>query len=534
MAGLLKNMYESIFVPSGSKDSSSTAETRLEDIIQRADVNTWNLVGELRALTNDRAKIATEIEMMEQDVLISSALEMYADDATQTGADGKKVWIESPDKDLALYLNNLLVTLKVDDNAWKWAYLLAKSGEFFIRLHKDANGRYEKTLDTEEDSHKIADLSYKGKTDYFAVSEEIKGHTRTERKVKTSLYPPDLFVHFYMESPTKPQVIQVELPAMNVENNLMRDYKVIRGRGIVEPLRSNYRILRLIEDSLIVSRINKSAILRLFSIEVGALPPKKAREMVMKFKKLIDAQESLDIQAGKFKTSKAPGPFEDPLIVPTRNGQGSVSHQVIGGDVDIHSLVDLDYFRNKVFGGLKIAKEFLGWSETSSGGFSSPLTKLDVRYCRSVKRVQNPLIYGITTLLNLILISEGRSNDVNNFEVKMVVPSSAEEEDRLMNIQTRVATADQLIAMTENIKDFVDKKQLATMIADEILQFPGFKACILDQPKSHKEEDDAEVETYEDEEYDGHDQETQHNELELQRQAREEAEAENTDNQEEE
>ena len=89
-----------------------------------------------RELSNDRQAQYNAYDEMTKDIIISSALEMYADDASQYDHTGKMIWAESEDDSLAEYINELLDTLCISDNLWTIYYLLATYGDVYIRLFK--------------------------------------------------------------------------------------------------------------------------------------------------------------------------------------------------------------------------------------------------------------------------------------------------------------------------------------------------------------------------------------------------------------
>lgn len=461
--------------------------TNLEELLQKADFNTWDTVQRLRNVSTDKSKVFREYEDMADDVFIASALELYADDATQTDSrKGKAVWIKSEDEELITDLDLLLEELEVESRVWDWAYEVGHYGELYLKLFFDDDGRLEKYLEEVDDPSKILDLRYKGKTDYYA---RVKGGTKegNQEVQKLVLQDPDSYIHFLMRKANKFDNIEINVPKEDGTDNdseVKMEYKIARGVSILEPLRSSYRILRLLEDSLIVSRLSRSAMIRMFSVEVGTSPPKKAREMVNKLKRLLDSQEQVDIRSGEYNSKKSPGPADDPIIVPTRNGKGSVRHETIGGDVDIKNIVDIDYFRNKVFAGLKIPKAFLGFEEYLPGSMGqSPLTKLDVRYARTVKRIQNTVRKGIKDILNMYLIDQGREGQVGKFDVVMTEPSSNEENERMEDMSKRVRVAESVMSLlinNKNTTDMFDHYELVKTVLSDILKYDDLSSSMID------------------------------------------------------
>lgn len=470
---------------------ASTDFSGMEELLQKADFNTWDMVQKLRDVSGNKSAVYKEYETMANDVFIASALELYADDAVQSEVrTSRVVWITSKDKTLQDDLELILEELEVESRVWDWAYNVAQYGELFLKLYFTQNGHLEKYVEEVTDPAAILDLHHRGKTEYFATmkTEEKSG----KKSQKMTLQDPDSHVHFMIRKANRFDEIEVEIPKVEddgKQSKVHKTYKIARGVSILEPLRSSYRILRLLEDSLIMARLSRSAMIRMFMVEVGTAPPKKAREMVNKLKKLLDSQEQVDVQGGEFASKRSPGPVDDPLIIPTRNGKGSVNHQVIGGDVDVKGIVDIDYFRNKMFAGLKIPKAFLGFEEFLPGGMGqSPLTKLDVRYARTVKRVQSALREGIKKLLNLYLIDQDRHGEINQFEVHMTEPSSTEEVDRMMDMSNRIALADSLLRVldTDPIKDMFDQHKLITKIINDVLKYEELAETLVSKEEYDK------------------------------------------------
>ena len=51
--------------------------------------------------------------------------------------------------------------------------------------------------------------------------------------------------------------------------------------------------------------------------------------------------------------------MENNVYVPTKNGIGALTTQQVGGDVDVKGLADIDYFRHRLFGSLRVPQQYL-------------------------------------------------------------------------------------------------------------------------------------------------------------------------------
>ncbi|WJZ23483.1 portal vertex protein of head [Listeria phage LIS04] len=488
----------------GQKDRNIPAD--LDEALQKVDSSSWETVKRIRDLSGNRVQRYNEYNAMAEDVFIAAALELYADDAVQSHPrTGKAVWITSENDNLVKDLELLLSELDIESRLWDWAHELAKYGSLPLKLFRDGNDVLEKYVEEVTDPAKVVELQYKGRTEYFGISNSEE--TNTHKKETLVLEPSNSYVNFLIRKANKFEDLTMDVPILGESGDQeeirteTRTFKVAEGVSILEPLRSSYRILKLLEDSLIAARLSRSAMIRMFSLEVGAsASPKEAREMVNRFKKLIDTREEIDVREGSYNSKKSPGPIDDPIIVPTRNGKGNVSFQNIGGDVEVRSIVDIDYFRNKVFAGLKIPKAFLGFEEFLPGGFGqSPLTKLDVRYARTVKRVQTALKEGIRKLLNLYLIDQNRRGEVNSFTVNMTEPSSSEESDRMNDLGTRLNLVDALLRMldSEGTREMFDKYDLVQNLLSNVLKFEDLEAAMVTKAQYEKSMESQSVENEE-------------------------------------
>ena len=99
------------------------------------------------------------------------------------------------------------------------------------------------------------------------------------------------------------------------------------------------------------------------------MPKPEVRKLTRRIKSALESKISIDKNASSIRSYNSPSGLDNIIVNPIRNGKGSIQTQTIGGDFDPKSLLDLDYFNNKRFGGLRIPKAFLGWEESmgSSG-----------------------------------------------------------------------------------------------------------------------------------------------------------------------
>ena len=80
-------------------------------------------------------------------------------------------------------------------------------------------------------------------------------------------------------------------------------------------------------------------------------------------KSRIKIDETVNVRDKLYNSELKQVPLGDSIFIPTRNGIGVIDVKVVGGDVNLRDAIDLDYFKDKLFAGLKIPKSFLGFEQ---------------------------------------------------------------------------------------------------------------------------------------------------------------------------
>lgn len=455
-------------------------------VVNMEKYNVWDLVSKLRDLNDGYKYRYQEYEMMAEEVIIQSAVELYADDATQVDTKTERVVnIVAEDETLQSDLNAFLESIGIESSVWNWAYSVAQYGDHFLRLHIDEENR---TLSIDDNTEPacIMDLYEKGQRVGFA-EEDVSEYKNMKHKSNPNgldliIYSPDRFIHFMVKKSAKYDALEIPIQDETDENGdpLIRKFTVVRGVSMLEGVRSIYRILQLLEDSLLAARVAKAEFVRVFNIEVGDSTPKQTTETVNTVKNLFDSKATFDTSSGRYVSNKIYRPIGDPIFNPTRNGKGAVSHENIGGDFQVRDIVDIDYFKNKLFSGLKIPKALLGFEESLPGGLGdNTLTRLDIRYSRSVKRVQNALIVGISDLCNVWLRLNGRENEVSKFKVVLQAPSTAEELGRLTEFSMKMSTISEIVSTLSNTYgEYINIPKVFKVMFDKYINYPDLAEAL--------------------------------------------------------
>ena len=469
-----------------SSDDSDKSQSRQGDygagVVSMDQYSVWQLISKLRDLNNNYKYRYAEYEAMADDVIIQSAIEMYADDATQVDTKTARiVTIDSDNATLAEDLNAFLESIEIESRIWNWAYNVSQYGDYFLKLYVDPETK-DIRIDDNTDPALIMDLYEDGMRVGFAEEDDSEyrnlKHRSNPNGLDLIISSPDKFVHFMIRKSAKYDILELPIQDETDENGdpLIRKFTVVRGVSMVEGVRSIFRILQLLEDSLLAARIAKAEFIRVFNVEVGESTPAQTTETINSVKNLFDSKATFDVNSGRYVSTKAYRPIGDPIFNPTRNGKGSVTHENIGGDFQVRDIVDIDYFKNKLFSGLKIPKALLGFEESLPGGLGdNTLTRLDIRYSRSVKRVQNSLIVGIRDLCNIWLRLNNYGEE-DKFQVILQAPSTAEELGRLTELDMKMSTINNSVrSLSEAFGEYLNVPKVFKVFFDQYMNYPELK-----------------------------------------------------------
>lgn len=500
----VQNLFESIKNLMGGYNSPLRAEASALDIFEGASIQTIiNFIRGVRELSSKRADLYKDIDTMMNDSVVGAAVELVAEDATQMDLDRMRVcWAEPvPDIDVAGsdnlqedekvkkapqtaraeevadIVNNFLYNiLDIDEIIWALAYNIVGYGEVFLRTY---HSEIEEEEQKPKGQRKENLINKKGKL-FEIVQNPLKvqdileygdtvGYIYTDRDNRQTLYPVKDFIHICNDRGVKREEVILKYTPKNQQKEIERSFTIRYGTSFIATAREAFDTLQLEELIMLLARFNKSAFYRLFKIEVGGATRIEISNILREFKKQLSQSESIDLPSSKYNSKDNPIPYGGNVYIPVKNGKGDVVVESVGGDMDMKALLDIDYYRNKLFAALKIPKAYLGEDESVSGGIGNQsLVRMDVRYSRMVKRCVACLVRGIKQICDYYLITINRQNDLNKYVIMTPHLITAEDTDRSEILMTNLNVAQgiqQILEADENI----DKSALTKYLICDVL-----------------------------------------------------------------
>lgn len=441
----------------------------------------------LRSISDKRESRLNDYTSMLADGITLSAVELIAEDATQQDPRTcATVWVTSNDKQFEQEINLFLKhNVDIESQAFVHAFNVVVYGECYLNTfvsdeeykRSDSVGNFFEV----EPPQNVAHLYEFGKPFGYYVQDKVTERSSRSRYrsgfENNEIFSEADFIHFIADRGNREQIILCK-PVDGGEVHEKR-YTIRYGSSFLEAARTYYKTRMLLDDVLLLSRLSRSQYYRLFGIEVGAADTGETTKIIQEFKNSIQQRRNLDLQSDQMNTHASPISTGGNIYYATRQGKGSTSVQAIGGDVDVKSILDIDYFDNRYYGALKVPKQFLGQAEDMPGGLGdTTLTRLDIRYSRTVKRVQNVLVSGYTDLI-LWYVTKTKGVVPPPFQVHMAKVSSADEDELAKRAEVELHRFESVMRLLQsmNVADKITpstahsllRKLIAESLGDESL-----------------------------------------------------------------
>lgn len=494
-----------------------TKDTLLYNIINAAQNGQLDIsmLDGFTSASQNRDSIYSLLDTMCEDAITAAVIETYAEDATEYNDQGQIVWCESSDPSISKYITFLLDSMSVDKHIYKWCHSLCKYGDLYLKLFHQSDieekdpvlselndkiasrrGRKRKSLNEDvnvkaysKNDHyinylemapnpaEVFELVKHGKTYAYIKADINSNQNKTAadgvfqasqiynykfKKTDVTVYQASEYVHACLEdnSSRTPETIEITSGKDEDGEEITNTYTVKRGQSLLYNNFKQWRELQLLENSVLLNRLTKSAITRVINVEVGDMPKEMVGPHLQGIKSLMEQKAALKTDGGMSEYTN-PGPIENTIYVPTHEGIGALTAQTIGGDVDVKSLADLSYYQDKFFGGLRVPKQYFGVTNDNAG-FSGgeSLSIISSRYAKMVKRIQSTILQALTDAINILLLDRGLTSYANEFTLRMQAPMTSEEKDRRDNASSRINLVTDIMNTLNDIEDIPSKLKI--------------------------------------------------------------------------
>jgi hypothetical protein len=376
------------------------------------------------AFQGSRLQLFRDYDMMDNDPIISSVMDIYADESTVKDEFGQVLSIRSKNQQIQDILHNLFYdVLNVEFNLWPWVRNMAKYGDFFLFLDIDEKygvvnviplSVYETIRVEGQDPGNPFSVKFKIENDFLALGKKEFDNYEV--------------AHFRLLSDTN------FLPY---------------GKAMIEGGRRVWKQLQLMEDAMLIHRIMRAPDKRKILVDVGNIPP---AEIDTHMQRIIDRMKKVplvDPKTGDYNLRYNMMNITEDFYLPVRGKDSGTDITNLPG-LQFNAIEDIEYLRNKLMAAFKVPKSFLGYEEDNSGKAS--LAAQDVRFARTIERIQRIMVSELTKIAIIHLYVQGFTDEeLIDFELEMSSPSVIYEQEKLNLWKEKVGLA----------KDIADSKFLS-------------------------------------------------------------------------
>ena len=213
----------------------------------------------------------------------------------------------------------------------------------------------------------------------------------------------------------------------NSDDIVSEIYEMPLGESFIDNAVTPWSMLNGVEDCTMLALMTRSAIYRLFQIDVGAMDTKATEQLIQEFKARLTTRETINIREQYYSSANTQLPLGDSIIVPTRNGVGTINLQTVGNDLKLDTDGPLKYFREQLLAALGVP-EGLVYGDTGNGGLiNTSATKQDIRYLRTIQQFTYILSEGLEAIFKDYLKMIGV--DISNISITVNFAQINNEQD---------------------------------------------------------------------------------------------------------
>ena len=351
-----------------------------------------------KALQYEAARLPAYIdyEGMEYYPIISSALDLFMEEATTIGFNGKMLNIYSNKERIRTMLEEFFYdTVNVNVNLPFWVRNTVKYGDNFVLLY----------------------------------GERKKGITHVKQLVN---YEIERFERIQNGKPTvrfRERMTGDEFNVFEIAHfRLLGDDKYLPyGSSVLNKVRRVFRQLIMAEDAMLTYRIIRAGEKKVFKIDVGNIDEDDIEDYIYKvatkFKKVAQVSSNDGQIDYRFNIM---GNDED-YFLPIRNANTQTGIETLPGASNLDQIHDIEYLRDNLFTGLGIPKPFLSFQDAAGAGKN--MAQYDIRFAKKVNRIQQAIIQELNKMAMIHLYLLGYTgDDLNNFQLTLTNPSLQAEQ----------------------------------------------------------------------------------------------------------
>ena len=342
-----------------------------------------------------------DYESMEFTPEISAALDIYSEEGTTLSEKGHMLTIYSESKRIKSILADLFNNIiDIQTNLPMWMRNTCKYGDNFVYLKIDPK---EGIVGVNQLPNIEIERIERGMDLHRPEHEDDPG-VKFAWKAKDMTFNTWEIAHFRL---------------------LADDRRLPYGTSQLEKCRRTWKQLLLSEDAMLIYRTSRAPERRVFKVYVGNMDDKDVEAYVQRIANNFKRDQIVDNQTGNVDLRYNQLAVDQDYFIPVRDPNAPNPIDTLPGAQNLSEIADIEYIQKKLFAALRIPKAFLGFEDVVGEGKN--LSLQDIRFARTVNRIQKAMIQELNKIAIIHLYTLGFEDELGNFTLGLTNPSTQSE-----------------------------------------------------------------------------------------------------------
>lgn len=360
---------------------------------------------------------------------IGTALDIIADEVCNLSSDNQILKISSKSKRIKSILEDLFYNrLHVATDLRMISRGMVKYGNHYMLLNITKNGieGWRQLSVYETDRYEGGLSGYYGGGQMINIGEDLK--------------PDEVrFVHAGMNQATSYSEWQV------AHFRLLNDsFFLPYGVSLLHKARRAWRMWSMMEDAMLIYRLDKSIERRVFKIYVGGINDKDVPAFVQEIANNFKRTPIIDPATGQVDLRKNFLDVSSDYFIPVRDPAAPNPIETLQAAHNDTSMDDINYMQNKIFAAIRVPKQFINFQDTQGKGQN--LSLADIRFARMIMGVQQFVLAELNKVAMVHLYLLGFKEELTNFSLAMNIPTAQIESLELEALTKRIGVAASALA----------------------------------------------------------------------------------------
>jgi len=395
-----------------------------------------------------------DYESMEFTPEVSAALDIYAEESTTKSEKGQILTIHSDSKRIKSILDDLFYNiLDVNTNLQMWTRGMAKYGDNFVYLKIDS-------------SKGIIGCQQLPNIEIQRLEGARQSSPNQSERVTAKF--PTRELRFTWNNK------DMEFQAWEIAHFriLGDDRKLPYGTSMLDKIRRIWKQLLLAEDAMLIYRTSRAPERRVFKVFVGNMDDKDIEPYVQRIANKFKRDQIVDQNNGQVDMRYNQLAVDQDYFIPMRDMSQNSPIETLPGAQNLGEIADIEYIQKKMLAALRIPKAFLGFEDVVGNG--KGLALLDIRFARTINRIQQSLIQELNKIALIHLFLLGMEDELNNFTLMMTNPSGQSDLLKIESWKEKItmykdATSDQSQMGILPVSHTWAKKNILGMSDNEVI-----------------------------------------------------------------